>query len=81
MAEVSDSIEDVHTGGLADGKDAVMLIIFRQPGANIIDTVDRVIKLMPQLQAEVPAGMQIADRHGPHHHHPLQRARCRNRRW
>jgi multidrug efflux pump len=60
VANVIDSIEDVHTGGLADGKPAVMLVIFRQPGANIIQTVDRVIALIPQLQAEVPAGMHLA---------------------
>ncbi|HZK80233.1 MAG TPA: efflux RND transporter permease subunit [Humisphaera sp.] len=60
VADVQDSIEDVHTGGLADGKAAVMLVIFRQPGANIIATVDRVIKIMNQLQAEVPSGMRLA---------------------
>ena len=41
-ADVTDSVEDVRTGGLANGKPAVLVIIFRQPGANIIDTVDRV---------------------------------------
>ena len=41
-------------GGLANGKPAVLLIIFRQPGANIIETVDRVRALLPQLQASIP---------------------------
>ncbi|HET6249409.1 MAG TPA: multidrug efflux RND transporter permease subunit [Tepidisphaeraceae bacterium] len=59
VADVEDSIEDVHTGGLSDGKPAVMMVIFRQPGANIIETVDRVIAMIPQLQAEVPAGMHL----------------------
>ena len=52
------------------------MIIFRQPGANIIETVDRITALMPQLQAEIPAGMQLADGHGPHHDHPRFGARC-----
>ncbi len=47
----SDSVEDVRTAGLSNGKPAVILIIFRQPGANIIETVDRVRQLLPQLQA------------------------------
>ena len=42
VATVNDSVEDIRTGGLANGKPAVLLMIFRQPGANIIDTVDRV---------------------------------------
>jgi len=60
VAEVSDSVEDIRTGGLRDGKPAILLVIFRQPGANIIDTVDRVIGLVPELQAEIPAAMHIA---------------------
>ena len=59
VADVVDSIEDVHTGGLDNGNPAVMLVIFRQPGANIIDTVDRVTAMMPQLQAEIPADMHL----------------------
>ena len=39
---VTDSVEDIRTGGLSNGKPAVILIIFRQPGANIIETVDRI---------------------------------------
>jgi multidrug efflux pump len=60
IATVSDSVEDVRTGGLANGKPAISLIIFRQPGANIIQTVDRVRALLPQLQASIPAGMDLA---------------------
>ena len=57
---VVSSIEDVHTGGLDNGRPAIMLVIFRQPGANIIATVDRVKALMPTLSAEIPAGMKLA---------------------
>ena len=42
-----------------NGKPSISLIIFRQPGANIIDTVDRVRALMPQFQAEIPAGIKL----------------------
>jgi multidrug efflux pump len=59
VATVVDSVEDIHTAGLAGGKPAVLLIVFRQPGANIIDTVDRVRKIMPELQADIPGGMKL----------------------
>ena len=42
VSDVKDSVEDIRTAGLANGKPAVLIIIFRQPGANIIETVDRV---------------------------------------
>ena len=60
IATVTDAVEDIRTHGLSDGKPAISLIIFRQPGANIIDAVDRVKGLIPQLQAEIPAGMKLA---------------------
>ncbi len=59
IAEVSDSVEDIRTAGTFEGKPAILLIIFRQPGANIISTVDTVRAAMPQLQAEIPAGMKL----------------------
>lgn len=59
VATVEDSVENVRTGGLANNKPAVMLIVYKQFGANIIDTVDRVQKLLPQLQANIPAAMQM----------------------
>jgi multidrug efflux pump len=59
VAKVADGLEDVNTGGSYNGAPAILLVIFRQPNANIIDTVDRVLALMPQLQASVPAGMPL----------------------
>ncbi|MBV8879391.1 MAG: efflux RND transporter permease subunit, partial [Planctomycetaceae bacterium] len=59
VASVADSVEDVRTGGLWNGKPAVLMIVFRQPGANIIETVDRVRSLLPQLQAEIPLDMKL----------------------
>ena len=41
-AEVIDSVEDLRNAGYANGKPSVLVVIFRQPGANIIDTVDRI---------------------------------------
>ena len=60
VAQVLDSVEDVRTGGMADGKPAVLVIISRQPGANIIATADGVLAELPQLQAEIPAGMNLS---------------------
>ena len=51
IAQVSDSVEDVRNLGNADGKPAVLIIINRQPGANIIDVVDRMRAMIPELQA------------------------------
>jgi multidrug efflux pump len=59
VADVRDSVEDVRTAGVANKKDAVLIIIFRQPGANIIETVDRIKALLPQLQAELPPAIRF----------------------
>ncbi len=62
VGEAVDSTEDVRNAGYANAKPSVLLIVFRQPGANIIDTVDRLRAEMPQLQADIPAAinMQVA---------------------
>ena len=54
IAEVRDGPETVLASGYTNGKPSVMLVIFRQPGANIIDTVDRVRAMLPQLKADIP---------------------------
>src|SRR6202140_3073866 len=59
IAQVSDSVQDLRNDGLANGDPAVMLILFRQPGANIIDTVDRVRSLLPHLRATIPASISL----------------------
>ncbi|HEY3755597.1 MAG TPA: efflux RND transporter permease subunit [Opitutaceae bacterium] len=53
IADVSDSVQTVRSVGYVNGKDAASLIIFRQPGANIIDTVDGIRAALPQLHAAV----------------------------
>jgi multidrug efflux pump len=53
-------VEDIRTGGLANGKPAVLVIIYRQPGANIIETVDRVLDLLPSLRASLPPTINLS---------------------
>ncbi|HZQ23490.1 MAG TPA: multidrug efflux RND transporter permease subunit [Terriglobales bacterium] len=60
VAQVDDSVEDIRNVGLANGKPAVLMIVFRQPGANIIDTVDRVRSLMPQLQSSISPAINLS---------------------
>ena len=59
VALVRDSVENVRTAGMVDGKNAVLIIIFRQPGANIIDTVDRVRAAIPQLGAAISPAINL----------------------
>ena len=60
VATVTDSVEDIRTGGLANGKPAVLLIVYRQPGANIIETVDRVLALLPLFRASIPPTVTLS---------------------
>ena len=53
VAEVRDSVEDLRNLGLADGTAGILLVIFRQPSANIISTVDRVMAALPSLMASI----------------------------
>jgi multidrug efflux pump len=59
VADVEDSYSDTHVAGRFNGKPCVMIIIFRQPGANIISTVDRVIDQLPFLKASMPQGIKL----------------------
>jgi multidrug efflux pump len=54
-----DSVEDVHTAGLANGKAGILLVIFKSPGANVIDTVDRVQALLPSLRQSIPPSITL----------------------
>jgi multidrug efflux pump len=60
VADVQDSVSDVRNIGLANGKPSVLIIVFRQPGANIIETVDRVISLMPYLQSSISPAINLS---------------------
>jgi multidrug efflux pump len=57
VADVVDSTQNLRAAGYLNGKRAVMLIIFRQPGANIIDTVDRILAQLPSVKAAIPQGI------------------------
>ncbi len=59
VGEVVDSVENIRNDGLADGKPAVLVILFRQPGANIIETVDRVKEALPFLKASVAGDINL----------------------
>jgi multidrug efflux pump len=59
VADVVDSVEDLRNLGLADGKPAVLVILYREPGANIINTVDRVKELLPGLKASLPGDVDV----------------------
>jgi multidrug efflux pump len=60
VAWVRDSVENVRAAGMVDGKPAVLIIVFRQPGANIIDTVDRVVASLPQLRASISPAIKLS---------------------
>jgi multidrug efflux pump len=59
VGEVSDAVENIRNAGLANGKPAVLLVLFRQPNANVIGIVDRVIALMPQLRASISPAIDL----------------------
>src|SRR5271155_306524 len=60
VGEVTDGVENLRNAGLANGKPAVLIILYRQPGANIISTVDLVKALLPQLRASISPAIDIA---------------------
>ncbi|MHB8483024.1 MAG: multidrug efflux RND transporter permease subunit [Nitrospiria bacterium] len=60
VGTVTDSVQDLRNAGMANSRPAVLVIISRQPGANIIDTVDRVKKLLPNLRSSIPAAINLS---------------------
>jgi multidrug efflux pump len=59
VADVVDSVADIRNSGYSDGKPSILLIIFRQPGANIIKAVANITAVLPTLKAEIPKGMNM----------------------
>ncbi len=59
VASVRESVEDERNAGSANGRPSVLLVVYRQPGANIIETVDRIYDLMPGLRALAPAAIDM----------------------
>ena len=59
LGSVVDSVQDVRNYGVANGKPSILLLLFKQPGANIIKTVDDVRALLPRLQASIPPTIDL----------------------
>lgn len=59
VADVEDGVQNIRNSGYVNGKPCVNLIIFRQPGANIIGTVDAIQAALPSLKASIPAGIDL----------------------
>ncbi len=59
VAQVEEGPENLRNAGLANGKPAVLVILYRQPGGNIIETVDRVYAMLPQLRASMPSDIDL----------------------
>jgi multidrug efflux pump len=59
VADVQDSVEDIRNAGISNGRRAVLLVIFRQPGANIISTVDNVRALIPELRSSISPAINV----------------------
>ena len=59
VASVRDSVQDIRNYGVANGKPAIVMFVMKEPGANIIDTVQRVRALLPHLQASIPAAINL----------------------
>ncbi|HUA78584.1 MAG TPA: efflux RND transporter permease subunit [Acetobacteraceae bacterium] len=60
VATITEGVENVRTEGLANGQPAVLVILYPQPGANIIDTVDQVNALLPVLRASIPSSINVS---------------------
>jgi hydrophobe/amphiphile efflux-1 (HAE1) family protein len=59
VAQVVNSVEDIHTGGLFNGQPSILIMVFKSPGANVIAAVDNVLKILPTLQASIPRAIKL----------------------
>jgi multidrug efflux pump len=59
VGQAVDSVEDLRNSGYANGKPSVLVIIYRQPGANIIGTVDRIRGVLPEIQSSIPGSIDV----------------------
>jgi multidrug efflux pump len=60
IGQAVDSVENIRNSGYASGKPSVLVIIFSQPGANVIDTVDGIRAILPQVKASIPQSIDVA---------------------
>ena len=84
VADVEDSVQNIRASGYVDGKPCVTLIIFRQPGANIIETVEQIQTGAAFAESVDSGGNRPDDGRRPDDHHPSfgtrrRSARCRFR--
>ncbi|MGD0963182.1 MAG: efflux RND transporter permease subunit [Candidatus Acidiferrales bacterium] len=61
VADVQDSVQNLRVTGFSNERRSVLVLVFRQPGANLIDTVERIHQAMPSLKAEMPAAIDVTD--------------------
>jgi multidrug efflux pump len=59
IAEVNDSVEDLYNFALANGRAAVLVLVFRTPGANIVETIDEVTAKLPLIEASIPSAIKV----------------------
>ncbi len=59
VGDVVDSVADLRNAGFANGKPSVLLVLYKQPGANVIKTVDHVKQILPQLKASIPSAIEV----------------------
>jgi multidrug efflux pump len=59
VGDVVDSVEDVRNAGIADGKPSVVLVVFKMPGSNIIETVDRLYAALDEIKTAIPAAINL----------------------
>jgi len=59
LGYVREDVQDLRNFGLSNGKPAVLLVVFKQPGANVIETVDAVKASLPFLQSSIPATIKL----------------------
>jgi multidrug efflux pump len=59
VATVTDSVQDTRVAGVYNGQPTILVIVYRQPTANIIRTVDDIMAILPHLRAQIPAGMEL----------------------
>jgi multidrug efflux pump len=60
VADVVDSVQDLRNAGLSNGKPSVIIVLFKEPGANVIQTVDNVTSMLPKLSRIIPSGITIS---------------------
>ncbi len=60
IGRVVDSVEDLRNAGMANGRPSILIIIYKQPDANIIETVDRIRAMLPQLTASIPSAIDMS---------------------